>query len=301
MPPATRVHATHRQTRNSGRLEQRTKASFCVVKHTRSGLAKRAQTRERFRAPRQRAPPVASAAPAAIMSLSALLRQSGDAAAALASSAQASGERARSADPPTLRHAPSLNDFSLGFGAELHAQDGACLIAARARGCRCLAPITAHCFPLGAAARARARYRRHAVQQPALTRCPCPPRGARRASGVRRSVKTARRCLVAAPRLCARVHAPVSAQGVARLRGHLQQRASRGAGARAGRRQGARRQRRSGSIFRACRARCARVPAPRLLPAARPGRLERPLRGAVRGEQAGTAAAPFAPFALRGR
>lgn len=78
--------------------------------------------------PRQHAFSVASAAPRAIMSLSALLRQSGDAAAALASSAQSHGERARSADPPTLRHAPSLNDFSLGYGAELHAQDGAWVV-----------------------------------------------------------------------------------------------------------------------------------------------------------------------------
>jgi hypothetical protein len=61
------------------------------------------------------------------MSLSALLRQSGDAAAALASSASGpdAARRRSMDDAPSLRHAPSLNDFSLGFGSELAAQDGA--------------------------------------------------------------------------------------------------------------------------------------------------------------------------------
>ena len=60
------------------------------------------------------------------MSLSALLRQSGEAAAALASASGPDASRRRSLDDaPSLRHAPSLNDFSLGFGSELAAQDGA--------------------------------------------------------------------------------------------------------------------------------------------------------------------------------
>jgi hypothetical protein len=57
------------------------------------------------------------------MSLSALLRSSpGELASALAS-AVPPGDTERGG---ALRHAPSLNDFSLGVASELAAQDGAC-------------------------------------------------------------------------------------------------------------------------------------------------------------------------------